>query len=46
MDLIWETRMQKWMECSVPPMRQADVLSAGSGSLFGKMDVSKGDPKR
>jgi len=41
MDLIWETRMQKWMKCSVPPMRQADVLGAGSGTLFGKMEISK-----
>ena len=41
MDLIWETRMQKWMKCNVPPMRQADVLGAGSGTLFGKMEISK-----
>jgi len=41
MDLIWETRMQKWMKCNVPPMRHADVLGAGSGTLFGKMDISK-----
>ena len=40
-DLIWETRMQKWMKCRVPPMRKADVLGAGSGTLFGKMDISK-----
>ena len=41
MALIWETRMQKWMKCNVPPMRQADVLCEGSGTLFGKMDISK-----
>jgi hypothetical protein len=41
MDRIWETRMQKWMKCNVPPMRQADVFGAGSGTLFGKMDISK-----
>jgi hypothetical protein len=33
--------MQKWMKCSVPPMRQADVFGAGNGTLFGKMDISK-----
>jgi hypothetical protein len=41
MALIWETRMQKWMKCNVPPTRQADVLGEGSGTLFGKMDISK-----
>ncbi len=41
MDRIWETRMQKWMKCNVPPMRQADVFGEGSGTLFGKMDISK-----
>jgi hypothetical protein len=41
MDRIWETRMQKWMKCNVPPMRQADVFGVGSGTLFGKMDISK-----
>ena len=41
MDRIWETRMQKWMKCNVPPMRQADVFGAGSGTLFGKIDISK-----
>ena len=33
--------MQKWMKCSVPPMRQADVFGAGHGTVFGKMDTSK-----
>jgi hypothetical protein len=41
MDRIWETRMQKWMKCNAPPMRQADVFGEGSGTLFGKMDISK-----
>ena len=41
MDRIWETRMKKWMKCNVPPMRQADVFGEGSGTLFGKMDISK-----
>ena len=41
MDLIWETRMQKWIKCNVPPMRQADVFGAGNGTLFGKIDISK-----
>jgi hypothetical protein len=40
-DRIWETRMQKWIKCNVPPMRQADVFGAGSGTLLGKMDISK-----
>lgn len=40
-DRIWETRMKKWMKCNVPPMRQADVFGEGSGTLFGKMDISK-----
>lgn len=38
---IWETRMQKWMKCNAPPMRQAEVFGAGSGTLFGKMEISK-----
>jgi hypothetical protein len=33
--------MQKWMKCNVPPIRQAEVFGAGSGTLFGKMDISK-----
>ena len=33
--------MQKWMKCSVPPIRQADVFGAGNGTLFGKIDISK-----
>jgi hypothetical protein len=41
MDRIWETRMQKWMKCNVLPMSQADVFGAGSGTLFGKIDISK-----
>jgi hypothetical protein len=41
MDRIWETRMQKWMKCNVPPMRQADVFGAGNGTLLRKMDISK-----
>jgi len=41
MDRIWETRMQKWARCNVPPMSQADVFGEGSGTLFGKIDISK-----
>jgi hypothetical protein len=33
--------MQKWIKCNVPPMRQADVFGAGSGTLLGKMEISK-----
>jgi hypothetical protein len=33
--------MQKWMKCNAPPMRQAEVFGAGSGTLFGKMEISK-----
>jgi len=40
-DRIWEMRTQKWMKCNVPPMRQADVFGVGSGTLFGKMEISK-----
>ena len=40
-DRIWETRTQKWIKCNVPPMRQADVFGAGSGTLLGKIDTSK-----
>jgi hypothetical protein len=39
-DRIWETRMQKWVRCNVPPMRQADVFGASSGTLFRKIGIS------